>query len=99
MSKGLTPIAIAHGLKVLELPTTLKVEFLITPALVEAVLSSLIAPIDNDPDSCLCISLDAEWNVVTRTAGVSIIQLAPHSEPDSVFIIPVGLFSLYWVNL
>jgi len=98
MTQGLTPIAMAHGLKALELPQTLKVEFLITPTLVEAVLSSLMAPIDNDPDSCLCISLDAEWNVA-RTVGVSIIQLAPHSEPDSVFIIPVGLFSLHWANL
>jgi hypothetical protein len=79
-------MAVAHGLKPLELPTTLKVEFLGTIALVEAVLSSLMAPLDNDPDHCMCVSLDAEWNV-SRTMGVSIIQIAPHSEPNSVFII------------
>jgi hypothetical protein len=89
MTKGLTPMAVAHGLEPLELSKTLKVEFLATSTLVEAALSSLMASIDNDPDNYLCVSLDAEWNI-TRTVGVSIIQLAPHSEPDSVLIIPVG---------
>jgi hypothetical protein len=82
-------MAVAHGLKALELPTTLKVEFLATSSLVEAVLSSLLAPLDNDPDNCLCVSLDAEWNI-SRKIGVSIIQIAPHSETNTVYIIPVG---------
>lgn len=47
-----------------------------------------MAPLDLDPDSCLCISLDAEWDM-SRHVGVSILQLAPHSMPDSVFILPV----------
>jgi len=82
-------MAVAHGLEPLELSTSLKVEILGSATLVEAVLSSLMAPLDNDPDYCLCVSLDAEWNV-SRTIGVSIIQIAPHSEPDSVYIIPVS---------
>ena len=82
-------MAVAHGLKSFELPKNLKVEILGTSSVVEAVLSSLMAPLDNDPNQFLCISLDAEWNT-TRTVGVSIIQIAPHSEPDLVFIIPVS---------
>ena len=71
-------MAVAHGLKVLELPTTL----------VEAALSSLMAPLDDNSDHCLCVSLDAESNL-SRTTGVAIFQIAPYSEPDSVFIIHV----------
>jgi hypothetical protein len=89
MSKGLTPMAVAHGLKAFELPTNIKVEFLDTSSLVETMLSSIMAPLDNDPDDHLVVSIDAEWNV-SRTVGVSILQIAPHSEDDSVFIIPVG---------
>jgi hypothetical protein len=87
-------MAVAHGLKTFELPKNLKLEVLGTHSIVEAILSSLMAPLDNDPNHCLCVSLDAEWNT-TRTVGVSIIQIAPHSEPDSVFIIPVGGVSSY----
>ena len=50
LSKGLTPMTIAHGLEVLELPTTLKIAFLGTAIHVEAALSSLMAPIDDNPD-------------------------------------------------
>jgi hypothetical protein len=82
-------MAVAHGLKTFELPKNLKVEILGTSSIVEAILSSLMAPLDNDPNQYLCISLDAEWNT-SRTVGVSIIQIASHSEPDSVFIIPVS---------
>src|SRR5215475_11080635 len=88
LSKGLTPMAIAHGLKPLELSLALKTEVLESANLVEAVFSSLMAPLDNDPESCICISMDAEWNI-SRTIGVSIIQVAPHSDPNSVYIIPV----------
>jgi hypothetical protein len=88
LSKGLAPMAAAHGLKALELPPSLKVQSLGTASLVDAALSSLMAPLDDDPNHCLCISMDAEWNV-SRTLGVSVIQIAPHSEPNSVFIIPV----------
>ena len=56
--------------------------------LAEQALAPLMAPLDMDPDLCLCISLDAEWNM-SRHVGVSILQLAPHSTPDSVFILPV----------
>jgi hypothetical protein len=91
LAKGLTPMAAAHGLKALELPDTLKVEVLDSFNIIEAVCSALMAPLDNDPHHCLCISLDAEWNV-SRTTGVSIIQIAPHSDPDSIFIIPIHKF-------
>ena len=86
-------MAAAHGLKALEHPQSLKVQLLGTANLVDAALSPLMAPLDDDPNHCLCISMDAEWNV-SRTMGVSVIQIAPHSEPNSVFIIPVSFYFL-----
>lgn len=88
LSKNLTPVAKAYGLKSIELPSTLKVLFLSTPDLIESSLSSLISPLDDDPHASLCVSFDAEWNM-SRKVGVSVIQLAPHSDPHSIFIIPV----------
>ena len=91
----------AHGLKALELSHSLRVKVLGTSSLVETTLSSLMAPLlmaplDVDPNHTLCFSLDAEWNI-SRLMGVSIIQLAPHSDPDSVFIIPVCKAFYYYI--
>ena len=86
----------AHGLKALELPHSLRAKVLGTSSLVETTLSSLMAPLDVDPNHTLCFSLDAEWNI-SRLMGVSIIQLAPHSDPDSVFIIPVCKAFYYYI--
>jgi hypothetical protein len=91
-------MAKAHGLKPFQLSTALKVEILGTPDLVQASLYPLIMSLDDDPNHCLCISLDAEWNV-SRTVGVSIIQIAPHSEPNAIHIIPVGFNSPYDIIL
>jgi hypothetical protein len=60
-----------------------------TPSLVEGDLSSLFSPLDLDKNMHLCVSLDAEWNV-SRRVGVSIIQIAPHSRPDEIYIISVS---------
>ena len=62
--------------------------FLNAPFLVESVLASLMEPIDNQ-DAHICVSIDAEWNI-SRHVGVSIVQIAPHSQPDSIYIIPVS---------
>ncbi len=71
-----------------ELPSTLSPVVLTTAMLIESTLSSLMAPIDIDKDASLCIGFDAEWNV-SRTVGVSIIQLTPHQDPPEIFLIPV----------
>jgi hypothetical protein len=91
-------MAAAHGLKALELPQSLQVQFLGTASLVDAALSSLMASLDDNPNHCLCVSMDAEWNI-SRTLGVSVIQIAPHSEPDSVFIIPVRFALMYCIHV
>ncbi|KAJ7838160.1 hypothetical protein B0H13DRAFT_2367672 [Mycena leptocephala] len=91
LAEKLTPMAAAHGLKSLTLPTILAVNYLGTVNLVESALSSLIAPLDIDPRAHLCVSLDAEWNI-SRQVGVSILQIAAHSEPDIIYIIPVHRF-------
>lgn len=92
LSRNLTPMAIAHGLKPLSIPNSVTVSVLGNSALVEATLSSMLAPLDLDPDSSICVSMDAEWNI-SRRVGVSIIQLAPHSEPSSIYVIPVNKYS------
>jgi hypothetical protein len=89
--ENLTPIAAAHGLDSLHLPASISLMVLDTPNLVEGVLSSLLSPLDLHEDMYLCVSLDAEWNV-SRRVGVSIIQIAPHSRPDEIYIIPVRYF-------
>jgi hypothetical protein len=86
--EGLTPLAAAHGLQPLKLSETCKVEVLGTQHHAETVLSVLLEPLDQNPEASACISLDAEWNV-SRTVGVSNIVIAPHSYPNSIYIIPV----------
>ena len=61
-----------------------------THDLVERVLSHWLAPLDLDKAAHLCVSLDAEWNM-SRRIGVSILQLACHSDCDYIYIIPVCL--------
>ncbi|KAJ7431662.1 hypothetical protein B0H11DRAFT_1941390 [Mycena galericulata] len=92
LSQKLTPMATAHGLGLLELPQNLDIKILETPARVEALCASLMASVDDDAKSHLCVSLDAEWNV-SRTVGVSIVQIAPHSMPGCIYIVPVHKFT------
>ena len=89
----------AHGLKPLELPPTLRTIVLDSSELAEQALAPLMSPLDLDPDLRLCISLDAEWDM-SRHVGVSILQLAPHSTPDSIFILPVSnkLYNFYTIG-
>lgn len=88
--EGLTPMAVAYGLSVLKLPDSVHPAWLSTPELAELALFSVLLPIEN-PDAHICVSFDAEWNV-SRNVGVSIIQIAPHTMPDTIFIIPVSFF-------
>ena len=86
-------MALAHGLDELKLPANVQIIILESPTLVEGALSSLLQPIDLNAEASLVVSLDAEWNISCRT-GVSILQIAPHSSPTEIYIIPVGLFNL-----
>ena len=88
LAEKLTPMASAYGLKELKLPDSLRTIVLDSPTLVEGMLSSLFFSLDLDENSVLAVSLDAEWNL-SRRVGVSIIQIAPHSQPDEIYIIPV----------
>lgn len=91
--ENLTPMAVAHGLQPLELPSSTKLLILDTPELVEGIFLSLMAPIDADDSAFMCAHLDAEWNI-SRNVGVSIIQISPHTHPNDIYIIPVCDFSL-----
>ncbi|KAJ7511076.1 hypothetical protein B0H11DRAFT_2386613 [Mycena galericulata] len=79
------------GLMSLNVPSSVTTHFLGTPALVESWLSSIIAVLDADAEAHLCVSLDAEWNI-SRRIGVSVLQIALHSEPNAIFIVPVHKF-------
>ena len=90
LAEKLTPMASAYGLKELKLPDSLRTVVLNSPTLVEGVFSSLLSSLDSDKNTVLTVSLDAEWNI-SRCIGVSIIQIAPHSQPNEIYIIPVCL--------
>jgi hypothetical protein len=89
LKEGITPMAAAYGLSALKLPDSMEVTWLSTPELTELALLSILAPIENNPVAHICVSFDAEWNI-SRNVGVSIIQIAPHNIPDTIFIIPVS---------
>ncbi|KAJ3508637.1 hypothetical protein NMY22_g16549 [Coprinellus aureogranulatus] len=86
LTKNLTPIAAAYGLKPMVQPSHILT--LESPAVIEGTLSSLVAPLDETSTTSLVVGFDAEWNV-SRTSGVSTIQISPDSQPDTVYIIPV----------
>ena len=54
-----------------------------------------MAPLNLDVNEWLLVSLDAEWKRL-RKSGVSILQIAPHSEPDSVYVILVSMILVYF---
>ena len=89
LKNNLTPLSAAYGLKALHFPPSLSIAVLGSYQLVESALMAILAPLSNNPTATICISLDAEWNI-SRSEGVSILQIAPHSLPDNIFIIPVS---------
>ncbi len=92
MGQNLTPVASAHGLDELQLPQSVRVIILESSMLVEGALSFLLQPIDLNEEAVLVVSLDAEWNISCQT-GVSILQIALHSCPNEIYIIPVCFLS------
>jgi hypothetical protein len=89
LAEKLTPMAAAYGLAPLALSESLSIIFLGLVQLVESALLTVLAPLEDNPDAHISISIDAEWNL-SRTEGVSIIQITPHSTPDAIYIIPVS---------
>ncbi|KAJ7592684.1 ribonuclease H-like domain-containing protein [Mycena floridula] len=70
----------------LELPANVKIHVLRDYTRVENALKPLV--IEGEESF---LSIDAEWNL-SRRFGVSILQLAFHSDPDNIYIIPVHRF-------
>ncbi|KAJ7466068.1 hypothetical protein FB451DRAFT_1369813 [Mycena latifolia] len=87
LAENLTPIAVAHGLESLSLPATVKITYLDSISLVQDAFKSFVAALDADQQAHLCVSLDAEWNM-SRRVGVSVLQIAPHLSPNTIYIIP-----------
>lgn len=92
LAEELTPMSAAHGYLSLVLPDSVSIMFLGSAALVNSALLTILAPLEDNSAANICISVDAEWNI-SRTEGVSIIQIMSHSNPDLVFIIPVSILS------
>ncbi|KAJ7434441.1 hypothetical protein B0H11DRAFT_2208391, partial [Mycena galericulata] len=90
LAKKLAPPVAPRGLDSFEMPETVKVQFILDAELVDNIFSQFTALLDDDRNTHLCMSIDAEWNE-SRKSGISILQIAPHSE-DTVFIIPVHRF-------
>ena len=84
-------MAAAYGLKPFNMPSNIKIVWLGTADLIETTFASLMTPLDLDSEMSLSASVDAEWNL-SRTSGVSIFQVAPHSDPQSIFVMPVSCF-------
>lgn len=94
MGENLTPIGIAHGLKTLTLAPETTIVILQRATLIESVLASIIAVLKTSPSAHVLVSFDAEWNM-TRRVGGSILQLAPHSFPNKIYIIPVAFIFIF----
>lgn len=81
-------MAAAYGHRPLKLPANFKIVPLLTHDLIENVFSSLMDPLNLDTSRSLIASVDAEWNI-SRTCGVSIFQVLPHSDSNVIYVIPV----------
>ena len=90
-------MAAAYQCKPLDLPGNMKVLWLSTLDLVESIFSSLMAPLHLDSTKYLTASIDAEWNI-SRTSGVSICQIAPHSDINMIYVIPVSASALSQIS-
>ncbi|KAF9528872.1 hypothetical protein CPB83DRAFT_853889 [Crepidotus variabilis] len=84
---------LARIAQALELPSNVHVEFLDTPQAVESAISPILVPQDAEIEdsSNILVSMDTERNIM-RAIGVSVIQLAFHSTPERIFVVPVHKF-------
>ena len=90
-------MAAAYGRSALELPDSTEVIWLSTSDLVESTFSSLMSPLDVNPQASLAASVDAEWNI-SRLSGISVFQVAPHCF-NCIYIIPVSALSHHCINI
>ena len=90
-------MAVAYGQSALELPDSIEVIWLSTSDLVESTFSSLMSPLDVNPQASLAASVDAEWNI-SRLSGVSVFQVAPHCS-DCIYIIPVSAIGHHGIDI
>ncbi|KZT32687.1 hypothetical protein SISSUDRAFT_1133021 [Sistotremastrum suecicum HHB10207 ss-3] len=91
LASGVVPPIASRGLDILKLPEQTEIHILNTLTLIDTRISALLLPLDEDPVASLCVSIDAEWNI-SRKIGVSLLQIAPHSMPNHIYIIPLHKF-------
>ncbi|KAF9528873.1 hypothetical protein CPB83DRAFT_894102 [Crepidotus variabilis] len=91
---------LARVAKPLELPSDVHIKFLDTHHAVETAIAPILAPLAAEEGgvSQILVSMDTERNIM-RTIGVSVIQLAFHSIPRKIFVIPVHKFEMLPVSL
>lgn len=88
MAKDLVPVPSVDGMDTLQCPSDMDIVHLRSAHLAEMALGSLIPP-DGEEANPLTVSIDAEWNI-SRTVGISILQILLHSAPNTVYIVHVG---------
>ncbi|KAJ3522150.1 hypothetical protein NMY22_g12013 [Coprinellus aureogranulatus] len=87
LGENLAPTAKAYGLREVVIPEESHTVVLNSHELIETTLESLFTVMEGS--TRMVVSLDAEWNV-SRNTGVSIIQIAPHSDKcKDIYVIPV----------
>ncbi|KAJ7930158.1 hypothetical protein B0H13DRAFT_1858986 [Mycena leptocephala] len=90
LAKNLAPPVSPRGLESFKMPETVQIQLVSDPDLADKIFSSFTEVLDADKDTHMCMSVDAEWNK-SRNTGVSVLQIAPHSE-DTIFIIRIHRF-------
>lgn len=90
LREKVAPAGVALGLKPLELPPDTKVIVLDTYERIALAISAILEPTLEDKARVVVVHLDAEWNI-TRTVGVSCIQILAEHIPNTIYILRVSL--------
>ena len=86
---NLTPMAAAHGLKEISIPTHHRILVLDQALLIENVFSSYMDLLDRDSSLSIFWACDAEWSL-SRTVGISWLTMSPIDSSNCIYLIPVS---------
>jgi hypothetical protein len=89
LSKGVTSVAEKRNLNPISVPGSIETIVLEESARIQLTIGSIIEPLHSDRAASLVVFVDAEWNV-SRTLGVSCIQIYAEHQPNKIFILRVS---------
>lgn len=79
-----------HPTEPLKLPETVSTVIVEDVQSIQNLFQRIMDPLNDSDDARITCSVDAEWNL-SRTEGVSIIQVAPHHDISRIYIVKVCL--------